>query len=122
MTAKPITLVAGQPVALPIQCYLRGTGGTIPAAFGATDILSAAVVQSRQTVPTFVPAVAWYTAGATQTGYGQGQVEPVISPANAALLVPTTAYTLLVWRALASNPGVFELIARKPLVIEPIAA
>jgi len=121
MTAVPITLVAGQPTAVPIQCNLRGFG-TTPAVFNSTDILSCSVIPAGQTFAVCNPGIAWYTANTTQVGYLQGQVEASFSPANMALLTPTVRYTLDVWRAIASAPTVLELIARCPLVIEPIAA
>ena len=121
MSAKPITIVTGQPTALPLQFWLRGTGGTRAALFNATDALSAAVIQTRQTTPVFTPSVLWYTAASTQSGYGQGQVEVSLSTASMLLLIPSVSYTLDVWRSLAGDPSDLELIARVPLVIEPLA-
>jgi len=120
MTVPPIHLVTGQPTAIPLQCYVRGSG-TVPAIFNASDVLQAEVIQSKQTGALFTPAIAWYTADNTQVGYTQGQVEATLTTDNAVLLIPTISYTLLVWRALSSAPTIFELVARVPLVIEPLA-
>ena len=121
MTAPPIILVAGQPTSVPIQCNLRGFG-TTPAVFNVDDILSCSVIPTGQTFAVCNPTIAWYTANSTQVGYLQGQVEASFSPANMALLTASVRYTLDVWRALSGAPDVLELIARCPLVIEPIAA
>jgi hypothetical protein len=120
MTVPSIIVVTGQPVSIPIQCNTRGSGD-VPAVYNASDTLTAEVVQARQTTPLFAPSVAWYTASNTQNGYLQGQVEATWLTANATLLVPTISYTLLVWRTLASYPNDPELIARQPLVVEPLA-
>ena len=85
MTGPPLYLVTGQPTAVPIQCYLRGSG-TTPAIYNADDTLTAAVRPSRQTGNVFAPAIAWYTADNTQSGYGQGQVEASFSATQMASL------------------------------------
>jgi hypothetical protein len=115
------TLVSGQPFDLPIQCYLRGSG-TVPAVFNASDTLTAGIVQHGQTAPIFAPTIGWYTKISTQTGYGQGQVQAAGTTAQAALLVPTDSYTLLIWRALSGDSADPELVARIPLTIESLTA
>lgn len=118
--SNPVTIATGSHADIPIQCYVRGSG-VVPAIYGATDILTAAVYQARQSVAIFAPSVAWYTADNSQAGYTQGQVEATFTAANCTLLVPSVSYTLLIWRALSSSPSETELIARVPLVVEPLA-
>lgn len=120
MTGPPVTIVIGQPTTIQRQCFLRGSGD-VSAVFNSSDALAAAVVQSRQTAAVFTPSVEWYTADSTQNGYAQGQVEATFTTVQAAMLVPTVSYTLLIWRALSGSPSVLELIARIPLLIEPLA-
>lgn len=92
-----------------------------PAIYNATDVLSGAVIQTRQVSPLFVPSVGWYTADSTQVGYLQGQVEPSFTTAQALLLIPTISYTLEVWRSLVGFPLNLDLIARRRLIIVPLA-
>ncbi len=114
-----ISIVVGDAVDVPIQCWTRG--GALSAVYASGDTLTAAVYQSRATSPLFTPAVAWYTAMGTQSGYGQGQVVVSFTNAQSALMVPTLPYTLLVYRTLFADNTRTELIARVKLSIEAVA-
>lgn len=115
----PIQLVTGQPALIVAQCWIRG--GIATSVFNVDDILTSAVVPSRQTLAVFAPTPAWYTDDASQNGYGQGQVQATLSAAQMLLLVPSVRYTLIWWRALASAPNNPEMIARMLLSIEQLA-
>ena len=114
-----ISIVVGDAVDVPIQCWTRG--GAVSAVYAPGDTLSSAVYQSRATSPLFLPTAAWYTAMGTQTGYGQGQVVVSFTNAQTALMVPTLSYSLLVYRTLSANNTKTELIARVQLTIEAVA-
>jgi hypothetical protein len=120
MNAPPIELIAGQPFTVAFQCFVRGTG-TVAAVFNSTDTLTSSVIQSQQTASIFSPTPVFYTANSTQTGYDQGQVQVTGTKAQAAMLVPSTSYTLEVWRTLTSDSSNPDLIVRAPLVIKPLA-
>jgi hypothetical protein len=120
MNAPPIELIAGQPFTIAFQCFVRGTG-TVAAVFNSTDTLTSSVIQSQQTVAIFNPTPVFYTANSTQNGSDQGQVQVTGTKAQAAMLVPSTSYTLEVWRTLVSDPSNPDLIVRAPLVIKPLA-
>jgi hypothetical protein len=120
MNAEPIEVIAGQPTTLAFQCFLRGSG-TVPAAFNSTDTFTSSIIQNRQTTALFSPTPSVYTAGATQDGYEQGQVQATWTVAQGALLVPTISYTLLIWRVLESDTADPDPIVRVPLVIKPLA-
>jgi len=76
------------------------------------------VYQSRSATALFSPAVTWYTANSTQTGYDQGQVLVSYTIAQSAQLVPTGSYTLVVSRAPAATPLKVEDIVRMRLIVE----
>jgi hypothetical protein len=118
--AQPIPIITGQPVTLAFQCYLRGSG-TVPAVFNSTDELTSSIIQTRQTTALFSPTPAFYTAGDTQDGYQQGQVQASWTVAQGTLLIPTISYTLLIWRVLESDTADPDPIVRVRLVIEPLA-
>lgn len=80
----------------PLQCWLDGS--RTAATFAATDALAAYVYRGQDQAQLFAPAVDWYTAGATQTGYDQGQVQVTITSAQSAALEANGTYTLVVWR------------------------
>jgi len=110
------TIIAGYARDYPIQAWLQG--GNTPSAYGASDPLAAYVYQGRSATALFSPAVAWYTANSTQTGYGQGQVVVSYTGAQSAQLVPTGSYTLVVTRAPAANMSKVEDIVRMRLIVE----
>lgn len=120
MVGPAIPLVTGQPTVVAAQCFLRGTG-TEPSVFSASDTLTASVIPSRQTTVVFNPAADWYTRNHTQTGYDQAQVQATMTSAQMALLEPSIKYTIVWWRTTTALPGSPEMIARMPLLIEPIA-
>ena len=98
----PMVIVTGQPFTRALQARMFGPTG-IPPVYNSTDVLSAKIIQTRQTVSIFNPSIAWLTTNVTtgnsQTGYGQGQVEVGGTSAQSALLMPTNSYTLEVWHA-----------------------
>lgn len=118
-SSNPISIVTGSAVDIPLQSWNRGSLST--PVFGANDTLAAAIYQSRISTPIFTPECGWYTAGSSQTGYGQGQTVTSVTDAQAALLVPTIRYSLSVSWTPAADPSKTVVIARVPLVIEPIA-
>jgi hypothetical protein len=114
-----LTIVQGAAEDFALQCWNRG-GQTRPA-FAAGDTLSTAIYQRAVVTPICQPAVEWYTAGDTQTGYDQGQI--VVSSANAdtASLQPTggsVQYTLIVTWTPAAQPSKPAPIVRLPLTVE----
>ncbi len=118
MSQNAQTIVVGSAFDLPVQAWLRG--GATKAAFSAGDTLVASVLQQNVSTPIFQPTVTWYTAGNTQTGYGQGQVVVSGTNAQAALLMPRGPYTLVVdWTP--SGYSFTEPIARIKLIVEPRA-
>lgn len=94
MTQLKITIGAHRD--WPLQCW--NEGAATPATFAATDGLSAYVYRGQDQAALFAPQVAWYTAGGTQTGYGQGQVQATIASAQSAALEGDGEYALAVWR------------------------
>jgi hypothetical protein len=125
MIGPPTQLVTGEPTVLAAQCNLRNsvdaTGKPVPAIYNANDIITAEVIPSRSTIPTFAPAAGFFTAQSTQGGYAQGQVQATPTQAQMALLMPGIRYTILWFRQLADQVDPPELIARMPLDIEPLA-
>jgi hypothetical protein len=121
---EPMIIIAGQPFQRAVQANLFGNGGTVPAQYNSTDVLTAAINQHGQAVPVFVPTIGWQTTnpktGLSQTGYTQGQVEVGGTRAQALLLMPSLSFTLLVWRAIVGNSGNPELIARYPIVVSTL--
>ena len=79
--------------------------------FQSTDILTAALYQAGSSVVNCNPAVTWYTANLTQTGYGQQQVEVSFTGAQAGALVPSLRYLLVVSRAPVSNSSDVDVVA-----------
>jgi hypothetical protein len=88
-------LVQGAYADWPLQTWNRGSQ-TAPA-FGASDTIAAYVYPGQSQAQLFAPAVSWYTAGDTQTGYGQGQVMVSMTAAQSATLEAGGRYTLIVW-------------------------
>jgi hypothetical protein len=89
--------------------------------YGVADTLTAYCYQARIATPLFLPTVAWYTAGGTQTGYLEAEVVISISNAQSALLVPTIGYSLLVKWSPASSPSLVAAIVRAHLLVLPVA-
>jgi hypothetical protein len=117
-------IVAGDAADIPIQAWLYG--GAQPAIYAAGDSLVGYVYQTpRSPMPLFTAAVTWYTApgstgSPTQTGYAQGQVLFSITNAQAALLVPSVVYTVVVVWSAAATPSKTETIVRIALpVVSP---
>jgi hypothetical protein len=85
------------------------------ATFAADDILSAQwyPASSGPSNPgaLFSPAVDWYTAGQTQSGWEQNQVVVSISAAQAGLMVPSIRYALDVCRAPADDSSDIDIVA-----------
>jgi hypothetical protein len=114
-----LALVQGAAADFALQCWNRG--GQTRAAFASGDTLSAAIYQVTVPTPVCQPAVEWYTAAGTQTGYDQGQI--VVSPTNtdSASLQPTggsVQYTLVVTWTPAAQPSKSAPLVRLPLTVE----
>lgn len=88
--------------------------------FASGDTLAAYVYPGQEEASLFSPAAAWYTAGNTQTGYGQGQVLVSITAAQSATLEANGLYTLAV-RWTQSGGGKSETVWRGGLSIDPAA-
>ncbi len=118
--SSPITIVAGEPATIPLQCRLRGSG-TVAAMFNFDDVLTGVVRSSRNIVDASDMTVEFYTAGGNQTGYTQGQIEASMTADQTAALTPTLPYTLIVHRSLSVDLAHPELIVRLPLTVEALA-
>jgi hypothetical protein len=75
--------------------------GTTPQAGDllAGDVLTASVWAGQREASIFAPAVVWYTAGGTQTGYSNGQVQVTITAAQSAMLDAAGVYQLQIFDA-----------------------
>jgi hypothetical protein len=113
-----LILVQGSAADFPLQAVNRG-GKTFPA-FAAGDALTAQVFAGQNQTALFTPTVGWYTAGGTQTGYGQGQVLVSITAAQAATLELNGTFTLEVWWQPAGG-GKSACIWRGALAVETAA-
>jgi hypothetical protein len=100
MTELEITIGFGRDYRL--QCWQDGAT-TPPAGWQAGDALFAYVYPGQDLAATFNPAVAWYTAGGTQTGYDQAQVLLSILATESSLLTPGATYTVLISRLPAGS-------------------
>jgi len=92
-----IEIIAGSKEDWPLQCWNRGSVSS-PTDWASTDTLSAYVYQGQSETQVFAPTVAWYTAGGTQTGYGQAQVLLTIGSSDSGALEPNGTYTVIIWR------------------------
>jgi hypothetical protein len=113
-----LTVVQGAYADWPLQAWNRGSQ-TAPA-FAAGDTLAAYVYAGSSQAQLFAPAVAWYTAGGTQTGYAQGQVLVSPTAAQTATLEAGGTYTLIVWWTQAGG-GKTAPIWRGTITVEPAA-
>ncbi len=76
---------------------IKNRNGTVAAGvFTADSTLEASVWEGQNQATIFQPAVNWYTKGATQTGWGQGQFTLAIVGAQTANLDPAGEYFVLV--------------------------
>jgi hypothetical protein len=64
--------------------------------YTSNSVLSAVLWEGQQQASLFSPAVSWYTAGSTQTGYGQGQFSWSVTGTQTAALNPAGEYYTLV--------------------------
>lgn len=81
----------------PLQCWNQGAQ-TTPAGWASGDTLTGYVYQGQSETQLLSLSVAWYTAGGTQTGYGQGQVQATITAAQSATLEANGTYVVILWR------------------------
>jgi hypothetical protein len=105
----------------PISCVGRTVvliqaHGDPAAEFAADDLLTANFYAYGNPVSIFSPAVTWYTAGQTQTGWEQQQIVASIGAGQAALLQPSIRYVLDIFRAAASDPSDTDLVASFTLI------
>lgn len=115
----PLAITQGSGDTYPLQCWNRGAQSS-PADWAAGDTLTACVYRGQSQASLFAPTAAWYTAGNTQTGYGQAQVQVTITAAQSATLEANGEYTLLVWRTPAAG-GDPENVGRASLRVRPAA-
>jgi hypothetical protein len=111
-----LTIVVGAAADFPVQTWNRGNASK--PVYTSADALTAYCYQGRSLTALFSPAVAWYTANSTQTGYDQGQVLLSITSMQAALLTPGGAYSVVVWWSPASQPAKLAAIVRNQLIVE----
>ncbi len=115
---NPFTIVVGYGDDYPIQIRLKGSGANATLAFD--DIVVGALYPHNNGVASCTPTISFYTAGSTQTGYDQGQVVASYSTADAQAVSPSIQYYLLITRARAASPTVFNPIAIVPFsVVQP---
>jgi hypothetical protein len=88
---------------------LKGSGHA--ALFASDDSFVGAFYPYGNPTAACNPAVTFYTAGSTQTGYTQGQLVASFSMANSLAAVPSIPYVLVVSRARASTPTIFTPVA-----------
>ena len=109
-----LTIVQGSAADWPLQAENRG-GASTPT-YAAGDTLAAVVWVGQTQTQLFAPTVAWYTAGSTQTGYGQGQVLVSVTAAQSAALTQNGTYGLeVVWTA--SGGGKSACIVRATITV-----
>jgi hypothetical protein len=113
-----LTIVQGSAADFPLQAVNRG-GKTFPT-YAAGDALTAQVFAGQNQTALFTPTVGWYTAGSSQTGYGQGQVLVSITAAQSLPLDYAGTYTLEVWWQPAGG-GKSACIWRGQLAVETAA-
>ena len=113
-----LSIVQGACADWPLQCWQRGAI-TAPV-FAAGDTLAAYVYPGQSQARLFAPAVIWYTASNTQTGYGQGQVLVSVTAAQSATLEAAGEYTLLVWWT-AADASKTAPVWRGTIDVEPAA-
>lgn len=114
-----LSITRGSAADFQLQCWNKD-GRTTPV-FALGDALSAAIYQRRVPTPVATPSVAWFTAGNTQTGYDQGQVEVRPSVADAGVLQPTGGtlqYTLVVTWKPGGNAAKAAPIVVLPLTVK----
>ena len=112
-----LTIVQGSAADWPLQAQNRG-GSSTPT-FGSSDTLTATVWVGVDQTALFQPAVAWYTANGTQTGYGQGQVLVSPTAAQSATLEQNGTYSLEVWWTQAGVGGKTACIVRATVTVLP---
>jgi hypothetical protein len=93
---EQLTITVGANAPFKLQCKNRGALSAPQ--FLMTDGLSAYVYQGQDQAALFGASVQWYTAGGTQTGYDQAQIQVTIAAEQSATLVPGGEYEFLVWR------------------------
>ena len=111
-----LTIVQGSATDWPLQAQNRG--GQSQPVYASGDTLMASVWSGDTTTVLFSPTVAWYTAGSTQTGYGQGQVLVSPTAAQSATLAQNGTYGLEVWWTQAGG-GKTACIARATITCLP---
>ena len=109
-------IVQGDDYDCPIQCVLAG--GENNATFAAGDILTAYLYRGQNQTPLFTSVPVWYTAGGTQTGYGQGQVLFTVSSLQSLTLEPNGQYLVGIQWSPAATPTRKATIARAMLPIQ----
>jgi hypothetical protein len=107
MNLYPISTGGRTDLTVQVEAY----GGLQPGAFELTDILTSALYALGNATPVFAPSATWYTAGNTQTGYSQGQITASVTIAQAALLVPSVRYILMISRAPVGNSSDTDIVA-----------
>jgi hypothetical protein len=113
-----LIIVQGGAADWPLQTWNRGSQTT--PAYASGDTLTAYVYPGGSQASLFSCTVGWYTAGSTQTGYGQGQVQVSVTSAQSATLEAGGKYTLIVWWTSGST-GKTAPIWRGPVYCEPAA-
>ncbi len=111
-----LTIVQGSAADWPLQAQNRG-GASVPT-FGSSDTLTATVWIGVNQTALFQPAVSWYTANGTQTGYGQGQVLVSPTAAQSTQLEQNGTYSLEVWWT-QSGTGKTACIVRATVSVLP---
>lgn len=106
---NPFAIFCGFAEDFPIQIRLKGAGAA--ARLASDDILRTAFYPFGNGVSACSPAISYYTANSTQTGYDQGQVMVSFSLSDTLAATPTVPYILFVTRARAAAPTVFTPIA-----------
>lgn len=115
-----ITIVQGAHADYPLQAWNRGAQSA-PSDWASGDTLSAYVYQGQsQAALVTLAAPSWYTAGNTQTGYGQAQFVVSVTAAQSSGLEANGQYTLLVFRTPAAG-GDPECVWRGILKVDPAA-
>lgn len=103
----------------PLQCWNQGAQ-TAPAGWASGDIMTAYLYQGQEQSQLMTLAVSWYTAGSTQTGYGQAQVVLTITAAQSATLEQNGVYTWQIWRT-PSGSSEATCVGRGQLAALPAA-
>ena len=95
MAMQELFAYQGQQLAKVLQ-IVNSDGTNATNIYTSGSVLSASFWLGQNQASLFSPVVSWYTAGSTQTGYGQGQFNFGISAAQSTGLDPAGEYYTLV--------------------------